>query len=670
MVSRNLQQLGLAVLTALVACTGSTPPTDATNPPAPPPVTPPVNPPGTPPPPVTPPLSPPPSAPTSNLVTYAGNAGNERFNAVVALSDGTFLIGGGAQNLDWLPSTTTKILLGAAGIDSASGGNIGFVLQVSSDLKTITRAAYFPSGTVRDVNRIRLSNLPGATTAEVFISGSRDGGSTDGYYLAKLNANFVTVAPSGLSWAYNVDAGGDHKDRQPWDVGGDGKVVYALGKPIDTQWAAVQRLSVNGQPEVVPDWTAHWGVTGEWDGTPTSSYDGGKGALQYSAVVMKASRRGSLRSLTQAQFDAKLSDGNGRTDRQGTFPDDYYFTGPCDATCLSSGPGYTGYKISGPKTQRVGGIAVDRRNNDLYIGYGTQTTLPGGNPDFEPAVVAMTSSGKLKWWSRLYSERTDKTGGGFNTTSSPDQYVDHLAVDYSAACAGGCLVALARAHGNNVINFWSGNKIAANPGASGFQNQFTGTSGNIHISWLGKLELGSGRLQRATWLAEWAEGANIPTNNPSSDANLDGWPSPNTGWVDLNTTRAQSLEVDGDGRVYVTALGRRTITTKTAFQKMLKPADGKSSWNAFARVYTADLSNLVYSSLLVGSWDPTTEAGGGNTELRGIAPLDGGLLTIGYHQADSATGAAKGNPVPTTGLPGWGSATPNAESAILGALRF
>jgi hypothetical protein len=661
--------LGLTLF-ALTACTGSNLPDErGTIPPPTPPTTGNPTQPPTPPPP-TPPLTPPPPSPSGNIAAYAGNAGNERFNAVVALSDGSFLIGGSAQNLDWIPSTATRIALPPSGIDSASSGNVGFLLHLSSDYKTILQVASFPTGTVRDVNRIRLSNLPGATTSGVFISGARDSGSSDGYYLARLNANFVSGNPTGFSWTHNVNAGGDHKERQPWDVGGDGKVVYALGLPIAADWAAVQRLGVNGQPEIVENWSAHWGTNGEWDGTPASSYKAG--TLSYSAVVMKAGRKGSLRSRSQGEFDAQLADGNGLADRQGSYPDDYYFATPCDpsGTCASSGPGYTGYKTSGKPTQRVGGIAVDRRNNDIFIGYGTQTVLPGGNPDFEPAVAAMDATGKLKWWSRLYSERIKKPDGTYTTTSSPDQYVDFLALDYSSGCAGGCLVVLARAHGNNVINFWSGDKIAANPTASGAKNSFSGTSGNIHISWIGKLQLGSGTLQRATWLAEWAEGANIPIAQPSGDANLDGWPNLNTGWVDLNTTRAQALEVDVDGRVYVTAVGRRTLTTKTAFQKMIKPADGASSWNAFARVYSSDLSKIEYSSLLVGTWDPKTQVGGDNTELRGIAPLSGGLLAVGYGKVDSATGTAKGNPIPTSSVPAWGSATPSFESAIFAAFKY
>ena len=39
-----------------------------------------------------------------NMVTFAGGAGDERFNCVFQLSDGTYLIGGQAQDLNWLPA--------------------------------------------------------------------------------------------------------------------------------------------------------------------------------------------------------------------------------------------------------------------------------------------------------------------------------------------------------------------------------------------------------------------------------------------------------------------------------------------------------------------------------------------------------------------------------------
>ena len=167
----------------------------------------------------------------------------------------------------------------------------------------------------------------------------------------------------------------------------------------------------------------------------------------------------------------------------------------------------------------------------------------------------MDSSGTLQWWSRLYHEvRSD----GSQHNSSPDQYVDGLAIDYSMSLPNSRLVVNARAHGNNVESLWEGNSIEANSGTNGFQNRFTGTSGNIHISWLGKLDTNDGSLYNSTYVAELGQ---TPTNvgAPLSDPLMDGWPNPNSGWLKLNTTT--------DGSVIIIGVGRRPMTTSSAYQK-------------------------------------------------------------------------------------------------------
>ncbi len=604
----------------------------------------------------------------ANRVFYAGDAGKERFNDVHYLSDGTALIAGQAENLSWLPAGTPRVALSAAGIDSAAAGQLGFVLHTSGDLSQVLRVLEFPAGTVRDVFKIRSSEVPGSATAAIYISGSRDNGATNGYFLAKLNANFVTGVPSALSFVYNVEAGGDHKERQPWDVGGDGKIVYAIGTPFDAQWAAILRLGSNGVPEVVEHWTAHWksDAAGEWDGTPASSYSGTPG-LSYSAIVMKNSRRGSLRSIDQSAFDSTALDANGNPGRKGKLPDDYYFNTPCalsgTGTCPATGPGYTNYNSQGPQTQRVGAIVVDRRNNELYFGYSTKSRLPGGNPDFEPAVVAMRADGALKWWDRMYRETT--------ANSSPDQYVDGLALDYR----NNRLVVLGRTHGNNTINFWSGNAITS-ASSVGFQPGFTGTNGNIHISWLGSYGLSDGRIKAATYVAEYVEGA---SNFAAAltDPHYAGWPNPNGGNPNLNTTRCGSdagqsgeIAIDTDGSIAVSCVGRRTFTTVDAFQIMPRPnvpAPLAGSWNSFVRVYSRDLDAVKYSSLVVGAWDQATGAGGDNTRFAGVALQDGHVVAVGLHSADGA-GVANGANVGTTAVPSWGVSTPSSQSALIARL--
>jgi hypothetical protein len=246
--------------------------------------------------------------------------------------------------------------------------------------------------------------------------------------------------------------------------------------------------------------------------------------------------------------------------------------------------------------------------------------------------------------------------------SIPDQYIDALAIDY----ATDRLVVGARCHGNNTENFWEGNTIANDPQAYGFQNNFTGTNGNIHISWLGKLRLNDGVLTNSTYMAELAEGTG-QLGTPHPDPNLDGWPDPNTGWPDVNTTRLSknSIKVSSSGDVCVLAVGRRTITTANAYQKMVKPNNGGlSCWNSFVRVYDSQFHAPKYSSLVVGAWDTLTQQGGDNTELFGMIKTAGGVVCVGRQKADSS-GIATGNDLPVINVPPWGNNIPQNESAIL-----
>ena len=603
-----------------------------------------------------------------NRVFYAGGPGRDAFRDVHALSDGSLLVAGQASSLDWIAASVPRTVLPTAGLDSVSSGSIGFLLHVDRDLLTVRRVVHWPAGSARDVFKIRSTEVPGQPTGDLYISGSRDGAAVDGYYLAKLVGNGVSAPISGVAFVYNVRASGGPKDRQPWDVGGDGAVVHATGREFNTEWATVEKIDRQGRSMLVEHWHAHWSASGEWNGTPASSYSGAS-PLLYSALVMKAGRRGSLRSITAADHEQLQSDGNGNAGRRGRFPDDYYYAGPCamvgSGTCPSTGPGYTGYRAANAQTQRVGAIAIDRRDNTLYFGYGTKSVLPGGNPDFEPAIVAMAANGRLLWWDRLYQETSQN--------SSPDQYIDGVAVDYGR----NRLVVMARSHGNNTINLWRGNGIALKPGGSGFQNQFTGTNGNIHISWLGSYGLASGRIHASTYVAEYVEGS---TNYgaPLADPIFGGWPNPNAGWPDVNTTRCGAdagfsgeIAVGPGGEVAVLCQGRRTLTTTDALQQMPRPNAAPrdaGTWNDFVRVYSADLSTVLYSTLITGQWDRSTGAGGDNTDLVGVDFGSDGLRVVGRHLADSSN-VARGEPVPTASAPAWGGTRPQGESALIGWLR-
>jgi hypothetical protein len=590
-----------------------------------------------------------PITPQPTVVTYAGGAGAELFACAHALSDGTVLVGGAADSLAWLPSDVPRTELSLPALPRGASTQTGFVLHLDADLRRIRAAVTLPVGAASWVTRIRSTEVPGARTGAVLFSATTEAG----YVIVRLDANFVDAAPRAARWHYAVNAGGDMQRLQPWDVDGMGRVILGRGREFDYNWAGLVALDADGRPRVVPRWRMHQPAGGgEFNGL-AADYRG-SAPLVSSEIALKAGRRGSLRSSTMTEFTARLADGNGATNRQGTWPDDVYFSGPCalESTGACAGaPGYTGYRTSDRPTQRLGGVVVDRATGDLYFGYATQSRLPNGLPDFEPAVVAMDADGRLKWWSRLYTETTEN--------SPPDQYIDGLAFD----AARGELVVLARCHGNNTQNYWAGNTIAANPAARGFQNRFTGSSGNIHISWIGRLRGRDGALLHSTYEAQYAEGT-ARLGAPLTDPNLRPWPDPNQGWPDVNTTRCASLDVDPAGNVYVACVGRRTLTTNDAHQRMTLPGDGPSAWNAYVRVYPPDLSRPRYSTLLTGRFDVTTGTGADNTRVDDVIPVSGGVLAVGAQLADSL-GAARGNPVPVTAVPPWGSSVPQGQSALL-----
>lgn len=599
----------------------------------------------------------------NQMLTYAGGSGSETFNDVLQLSNGNFIVVGVADNLNWIANGIPVVTLTSPSITNpTSTSKIPFVLEFNSSFQNILKVYHLPIGVAEDFRFIKSTNLSGALTGAVFLSGS----TSQGYFIGKLNDNFVNASPTGFSWVKNVNAtaGGYAKDNQPWDVGSDGKVVYVMGESHGYNWSAVQRLNTAGNDDIVNNWRIHWKSSGgEFYGKATD-YPGGIANLLYSAIVFKRdATRCELRSTNQADYDLWQSDGNGST-KKGKWPLDVLFNGPCtpgQSTGNSgTGPGYTGYSPAPIFTYGPSSIAIDKRNNYIYIGFNAKSVLPGGEPDFEPAVMAMDNQGELLWWNRLYHEK--RTDGSLQV-SSPDQYIDALAIDYSLPQNLGNLVVGARCHGNNTENFWEGNTVAANPSASGFQNNFTGNNGNIHISWIGKLSLTAGTLRHSTYMAEYADDAtNLGT--PHTDPNLDGWANPNGGWPNVNTTRMRpnTLKVSADGSVIVLAKGRRTITTANAWQKMLKPSQGSSTWNSFVRVYTSDLSKPLYSSLLVGQWNPSTGAGGDNVQLFGAYKTAQGLVVVGRH-------SGTGGEMPVTGVPIWGNTNYSGESAVLAYLK-
>jgi hypothetical protein len=589
-------------------------------------------------------------AAAEDTVFYVGSGANTVLQDALALPDGTVLVGGGSDSLDWLPKATPRVELPADAVEGKVGGQrVAFVLHLSADLQQVLHVAAFPPGTAQEVRRLALSGVPGSgKIGDLFLSITTDDNRNpdSGYAIVALNGNFVDGVPHGVRWIHNVWAGKQTQALQPWDVGSDGKVVYARGVEYANDWVSIHRLGPDGRDDVVEHWRYHKGVTadgqstdGHW--TPASAREGVKPTG--SGVVFKIGRP-DLRSWTEADFTAEEPDGNGKT-RKGRWPNDFFFSGPASPEGdKAPWGGYTGYKPGRNPTHRIGAINIDRRDGSIYVGYSVQSRLPDGLPDFEPAVIAWDADGKLRWWSRLYHQDPPN--------SPPDQYIDRMAIDY----ANNNLVVGARSHGNNTVNFWNGSGT--------FKTRLNGQTGNVHITWLGALALKDGKFVNATWLAELADSSKR-YGKPMTAGPLKGWPNPNDGWADLNTTRLSDLEVEaGTGRVLVIGTGRRPYTTVDAYQPMLKPGEGSSMWSDFARVYEPLFKGLVYSSVLNARREDTQDAKKA-VELNAIAISSTGdaLFVAGQQIADQPAAA------PLSNVPAWGSEDPSA-AAILARLEM
>jgi PKD repeat protein len=616
-------------------------------------------------------------ASAQNLVTYAGNSGDERFYSVVQLSDSSYLVAGTADNLNWLPSGTSSVSMsGTGGINNGLKPfkKIGFLLHLKPNLKTILDVLYLPLGTAQDIRRIKLSNGPGSPTGNIFISGTTidTRGNAGGYFLAKLNNNYISGAPTGLSWAYNVYAAGYHSTEQPWDVGTDGKIVFVAGQPYGTDSCAVLKLKADGRgPDIVDQWRTHYGIdintglntSGEW--SPAKSNP--NVSVNFSALLMKVVSTCEMRSWNKPDYKSILNDENGKT-KQGTWPMDMFYTSACDISLPNKtivGPGYTGYSISSlSNTLRVGAIVVDRRDNSFYVGASAQCNLTNGAPDEEPFVMAFSKDGTLRWWDRLHQESP--------SNSTPIQEISGMAIDYSQVGTMGAVVVVASVGGNGVNNLWPGNTVKNNPLNPGFSfdNKYTGVDTTVTVAWLGRLRINNGDLLHSTYITGYL------ATDPLSQAKYtepihDNWASHNAGNPALDETDAEiDVNTDDFGRIYVLIFSHRFVTTKNAYQKMVKPTLVPPASAYFVRVYEPDLTKLAYSSALTGVWSTSTGSGGGNTSLKGVFPVYNGVIVVGYHHDDNQDKTSDGNKIPLLNVPAWGNSLPKAEEAVLARLTY
>ncbi len=385
----------------------------------------------------------------------------------------------------------------------------------------------------------------------------------------------------------------------------------------------------------------------------------------YSSIRAKGSMSGNLRSNNVADFNYIGSDANGNAGRKGKSPMDGLQGAPCiNWDCSINGAGSIGFTAP----YRVDGyydIAINRNNGDVYMG---QTIRDRNFSN----VIALKKDGSVKWWDRMAYFGEPSNTKLFN----PYNRIDQLEIDY----LNNKLVVLARTRFKAkapYVNLWKGDDLFYNPTAYGFQNNFTGDSAinlNKEISWIGRYNLSDGHVMNTTFIGEPIDGTTTGMS-VHADANLDGWFNLNTGNPSLEAVVATSMNIDqATGNIYIAATGNTTVngtrfmTTAYAQQKMDKQTEGFSCAASLVRVYKADLSMVIYSSLIAGQWEPATTGinnGANNTKITAVLPVKNGLLAVGNKLA------LVSNDIPVVNIPSWGSATAsNIANGIFAEFGF
>lgn len=226
-----------------------------------------------------------------------------------------------------------------------------------------------------------------------------------------------------------------------------------------------------------------------------------------------------------------------------------------------------------------------------------------GFPDFDPFLLHFSAEGRLLWANCFLS----------GLLSEPDQKTQALAVD---PISGDILVCYWQ-HGNNVQT------LLLAP--DGWLNRFTGTSGNIKITWLGRVEAKTGRLKASTYLY-----ARKPEQR-------------NPNWPDLNSVGVEDMKVSLTQRVFL--VGSTTINLPTTSNAMI-PWVGEGGVHPMLVVLEPGLHAPTYSTYLSPGQGDATH----------VAVLGGEVALIaGTHQTT-------GTPLPVRGLENfdWLSAEPPA----------
>ena len=234
-------------------------------------------------------------------------------------------------------------------------------------------------------------------------------------------------------------------------------------------------------------------------------------------------------------------------------------------------------------------VILDREGNIYLCG-----TIPFnmGFPDFDPFLLKFSPDGKFIWNNCFLN----------GLLSEPDQKTQAVALDPS--------------NGDLIISYWQhgNNRKTLLLAPNGWLTKFTGTNGNIKITWIGRVDPATGKLKNSTY---------IHSQMPNS---------PNPRWPDLNSAGLTSLAANSKGWVF--AAGGTTISFPTTINAFL-PIVSEYGGHPYLAVLEPDLSAPRYSTYL--------SAGSGGVEHMALCG-DRTAVLVGTHKT-TPPGLATAGPV-------------------------
>lgn len=217
-------------------------------------------------------------------ITYSGAPASQKvqFHDIFELSDGTFLMTGESRisDLSWIGVAPTildtnglRVISEKSSVTTSSFFtifNTGFIIHLSEDRSTILHAVTFPDRFVQNIDKIRSANVPGEETGTLFISGKATA-PIEGYFIARLDDNFVNGVPTTCDWLRFVPAEkvrnfsgcyeyeeSHHRVEQVWDVDNQERITYVANSEYSHgSWVSIYRMEPDGTHGIVSHFPYH-----------------------------------------------------------------------------------------------------------------------------------------------------------------------------------------------------------------------------------------------------------------------------------------------------------------------------------------------------------------------------------------------------------------------------